>query len=149
MGPTARRLGPHASRLVCPADSFNPFNPFQQVISGGSRARLLEFGNRLFDNETDNFLATIGIKGDKLFDGSWGYDGGFRYNNIKASSTGTLVSSSRLNRVLNQNDPIFQPGGLLEGATAFNPFGDALKGPADSANAAAVRTFAHHPPERY
>ena len=29
-----------------PADAFNPFNPFNQIISGGSRARFLEFGNR-------------------------------------------------------------------------------------------------------
>ena len=33
-----------------PVDAFNPFNPFNQIISGGSRARLAEFGNRLFDN---------------------------------------------------------------------------------------------------
>src|SRR5438128_11525446 len=42
----------HAETGV-PADAFNPFNPFQQIISGGTRARLAEFGNRLFDNETD------------------------------------------------------------------------------------------------
>ena len=79
-----------------PADAFNPFNPFNQIISGGSRARLLEFGNRLFDNTTDNFLATLGVKGDKLFDGTWGYDCGFRYSQVKATSTvGTVVSNSR------------------------------------------------------
>src|SRR5205809_7028813 len=53
-----------------PADAFNPFNPFQQIISGGTRARLAEFGNRLFDNETDAWLSTVGIRGDKLFDGT-------------------------------------------------------------------------------
>ncbi len=127
-----------------PADSFNPFNPFQQVISGGTRARLLEFGNRLFDNTTDNFLATIGLKGDKLFDGTWGYDGGFRYNKIKVTSTGTLVSSSRFNRILNQNDPIFQPGGVLAGATAFNPFGDAQAG-LNPANVATTAFATVHP----
>ncbi|MBA3543640.1 MAG: TonB-dependent receptor [Chthoniobacterales bacterium] len=120
--------GPTFADTQIPADAFNPFNPFNQIISGGSRARLLEFGNRLFDNETDNFLATIGIKGDKLFDGTWGYDGGFRYNNIKATSSGTLVSTSRFNRILNQNDPIFLPGGVLAGQPAFNPFGDAQAG---------------------
>ena len=76
-------------------DAFNPFNPFNQIISGGSRARLFEFGNRLFDNETDNFLATIGVKGDKLFDGTWGYDAGFRYNNVKATSASTQTSRPR------------------------------------------------------
>ena len=51
-----------------------------------SRARLLEFGNRLFDNATDSFLVTLGARGDKLFDGTWGYDFGFRYSQVKATS---------------------------------------------------------------
>jgi outer membrane receptor protein involved in Fe transport len=128
-----------------PADAFNPFNPFDQIISGGSRARLLEFGNRLFDNESDNFFATIGLKGDKLFDGTWGYDGAFRYSNIKATSTGTLGSSSRLSQILNQNDPIFAPGGALAGQVAFNPFGDAQFGATPPGNAATVAFATIHP----
>lgn len=138
-------VGPTREEVGLPADAFNPFNPFQQVISGGSRARLLEFGNRLFDNETDNFLATIGLRGDKLFDGTWGYNGGFRYNNIKETATGTLVSTSRFVQVLNQNDPIFQPGGVLEGEVAFNPFGDAVRGPAIPGNSAVVDFATVHP----
>ncbi|MEO7725117.1 MAG: TonB-dependent receptor plug domain-containing protein, partial [Chthoniobacterales bacterium] len=145
IGADGTTIGPTRESVNLPPDSFNPFNPFQQVISGGSRARLLEFGNRLFDNETDNFLATLGIKGDKLFDGTWGYDAGFRYNNIKASSTGTLVSASRYNQVLNQNDPIFLEGGILEGGTAFNPFGDALNGAPIPSNSAVVDFATIHP----
>jgi outer membrane receptor protein involved in Fe transport len=98
----------HAETGV-PADAFNPFNPFHQIISGGTRARLAEFGNRLFDNTTDAFLATIGIKGDKLFDGNWGYDAGFRYSQVHNIQTGDQVSISRFNRILNANDPIFDP----------------------------------------
>ena len=49
-------LTPTFEETQIPADAFNPFNPFNQIISGGSRARLLEFGNRLFDNTTDSFL---------------------------------------------------------------------------------------------
>ena len=113
----------HAETGV-PADAFNPFNPFEQIVSGGTRARLAEFGNRLFDNETDAWLSTIGIKGDKLFDGTWGYDAGFRYSQLKNTVTGTQVSASKFNRILNQADPIFQPGGVLAGQPAFNPFGD-------------------------
>ena len=128
-----------------PDDAVNPFNPFNQIISGGSRARFLEFGNRLFDNETDNFLSTIGLKGDKLFDGTWGYDGGFRYNKIKVTTTGTLVSNSRLTQILNQNSPIFQTGGALAGGIAFNPFGDALFGPPIPSNAADVAFATIHP----
>src|SRR5437867_5095025 len=91
----------HAETGV-PADAFNPFNPFQQIISGGTRARLAEFGNRLFDNETDAWLSTVGVKGDKLFDGTWGYDAGFRYSQLKNVQTGQQVSISRFNQILNQ-----------------------------------------------
>jgi outer membrane receptor protein involved in Fe transport len=128
-----------------PADAFNPFNPFNQIISGGTRARLLEFGNRLIDSVTDSFLATIGIRGDKLFDGSWGYDGGFRYSKVKVSQTGQFVSSSRFNQILNQNSPIFAPGGALAGGTAFNPFGDAQFGPTIQSNLADVAFATIHP----
>ncbi|HEX4667333.1 MAG TPA: TonB-dependent receptor plug domain-containing protein [Chthoniobacterales bacterium] len=128
-----------------PPDAVNPFNPFNQIISGGSRARFLEFGNRLFDNTTDNFLTTIGIRGDKLFDGSWGYDTAFRYNEIKATSQSSVVSSSRLTQILNQNSPIFAAGGALAGGTAFNPFGDALNGPPIPTNADDVAFATIHP----
>src|SRR5437870_7039237 len=84
----------HADTGV-PADAFNPFNPFNQIISGGSRARLAEFGNRLFDNETDAWLSTVGVRGDKLFDGTWGYDAAFRYSQLKNTQTGQQVSISR------------------------------------------------------
>jgi iron complex outermembrane receptor protein len=128
-----------------PIDAFNPFNPFNQIISGGSRARFLEFGNRLFDNDTDNFLATIGLKGDKLFDGTWGYDGGFRYNKVKVTSTGQLVSNSRLSQILNQNSAIFQPGGALAGGVAFNPFTDAQFGSSPATNDEDVAFATIHP----
>ena len=115
----------HAETGV-PADAFNPFNPFQQIISGGTRARLAEFGNRLFDNETDAWLTTIGIRGDKLFDGNWGYDAAFRYSQLKNTVTGTQVSASRFNQILNQADPIFDPTSsqFIGTTVAFHPFGD-------------------------
>ena len=115
---------PTAASTNLPLGAFNPFNPFQQIISGGTRARLAEFGNRIFNTETDAVFFTLGAKGDKLFDGNWGYDYGFRYSQVKNTSTGTLVSATRFDRVLNQNDSIFQPGGVLAGAAAYNPFGD-------------------------
>jgi iron complex outermembrane recepter protein len=129
---------PTFEETLVPPDAFNPFNPFNQIISGGSRARIQEFGNRLFDNTSDSFLVTLGARGDKLFDGTWGYDFGFRYSQVKNTEHDTLVSTSRFNQILNQNDPVFQPGGALEGETAFNPFGDALAGdiPANAATTA-------------
>jgi iron complex outermembrane receptor protein len=128
-----------------PADAFNPFNPFEQIISGGTRARLAEFGNRLFDNETDNWLSTIGIKGDKLFDGTWGYDAGFRYSQLKNVQTGQQVSASRFNRILNQADPIFDPTSpqFIGTTVPFNPFGD-YRAPIPS-NEATVEFARVHP----
>ena len=79
-GPTLG--GPTYEETGVPLGAFNPFNPFQQIISGGTRARLIEFGNRIIDNETDAFFSTLGLKGDKLFDGNWGYDASFRYSQI-------------------------------------------------------------------
>src|SRR5437868_4056891 len=134
----------HAETGV-PADAFNPFNPFQQIISGGTRARLAEFGNRLFDNETDAWLSTLGVKGDKLFDGSWGYDAGFRYSQLKNVQTGQQVSISRFNRILNAADPIFDPTSpeFIGTTTPFNPFGD-FKRPIPS-NQATVAFARVHP----
>jgi iron complex outermembrane receptor protein len=118
-GPTYAETG------VAPG-AFNPFNPFNQIISGGTRARLAEFGNRLFDNESEAWLGTIGFRGDKLFNGTWGYDTAFRYSQIKNTTTGTQVSISRFNRILNQADPIFNPASseYIGTSVAFNPFGD-------------------------
>src|SRR3984893_3826061 len=118
--------GPTYAETGVTPGAFNPFNPFDQIISGGSRARLQEFGNRLFDNETDAWLSTVGIRGDKLFDGTWGYDAAFRYSQLKNTQTGTQVSASRFNRILNQADPIFDPNSpqFIGTTVAFNPFSD-------------------------
>jgi iron complex outermembrane receptor protein len=118
--------GPTYAETGVTPGAFNPFNPFNQIISGGTRARLAEFGNRLFDNESDAWLATLGFRGDKLFNGTWGYDAGFRYSQIKNTTTGTQVSISRFNRIMNQADPIFNPASpeYIGTTTAFNPFGD-------------------------
>ena len=127
-------------RTGLPPDAFNPFNPFNQIISGGSRARILEFGNRLFDNTTDSFLTTLGVRGDKLFDGTWGYDAGWRYSNVKVASKATVTSTSRYNEILNANSPIFNPDSpsYIGTTVPFNPFGDALRGPAVPTNAPVV-----------
>ena len=118
--------GPSADEVGAPPGAFNPFNPFQQFISGGSRARLAEFGDRLIENETDAFMTTLGLKGERLFDGTWGYDAGFRYSQIRNTSTGTQVSASLFDRILNANDPIFDPSSSQYIGTTipFNPFTD-------------------------
>jgi iron complex outermembrane receptor protein len=137
--------GPTYAETGVTPGAFNPFNPFNQIISGGTRARLAEFGNRLFDNESNAWLATLGFKGDKLFNGTWGYDTGFRYSEIKNTTTGQQVSISRFNRIMNQADPIFRPGSseYIGTTTAFNPFGD-FRVPIPS-NAASVAFARVHP----
>ncbi|MDQ6860649.1 MAG: TonB-dependent receptor [Verrucomicrobiota bacterium] len=137
--------GPTYAETGLTPGAFNPSNPFNQIISGGSRARLAEFGNRLFDNESDAFLGTLGIRGDKLFNGTWGYDAGFRYSQIRNVTTGQQVSSSRFNRILNQADPIFNPSSsqYIGTTVAFNPFGD-YRVPIPS-NAAAIEFARVHP----
>lgn len=78
--PGATLGGPTYEETGVPFGAFNPFNPFQQIISGGSRYRLAEFPNRILVDATEAFLSTLGVKGDKLFDGSWGYDGALHYS---------------------------------------------------------------------
>ena len=123
-GPTLG--GPTYQDTEVPMGAFNPFNPFQQIISERTFARLFEFGNRFVNNQTDAYFSTLGLKGDKLFDGNWGYDAGFRYSQTKNTSTSTLVSASRFNRILNAADPIFDPtSSQFIGTTVpYNPFGD-------------------------
>jgi iron complex outermembrane receptor protein len=137
--------GPTYAETGVTPGAFNPFNPFNQIISGGTRARLAEFGNRLFDNESEAWLGTIGFRGDKLFNGTWGYDTAFRYSEIQNTTTGTQVSISRFNRILNQADPIFNPTSseYIGTRVAFNPFGD-FRVPIPS-NAASIEFARVHP----
>jgi len=124
-GPTLG--GPTYAETGVPPGAYNPFNPFQQIISGDSRARLFEFGNRKFDNDTDAFFTTVGLRGDKLLDGSWGYDAAFRYSRIDATiEFNNHVSTKRFNRILNAADPIFDPSSpeFIGTTVPFNPFGD-------------------------
>jgi hypothetical protein len=116
--------GLSADEVGAPPGAFNPFNPFQQFISGG--AALQDFGDRLIENETDAFMTTLGLKGEQLFDGTWGYDAGFRYSEIRNTSTGTFVSSVLFDRILNANDPIFDPSSnqYIGTTIPFNPFTD-------------------------
>src|SRR5690349_2785635 len=124
--PGATLGGPTYQETAVLLGAFNPFNPFQQIISGGTRSRLAEFGNRIVDTRTDAFFSTIGLKGDKLFDGNWGYNASIRYSQIQNTATGNRVSSSRFNRILNAADSIFDPTSTQYIGTTvpYNPFDD-------------------------
>ena len=118
--------GPSYADVGLPADAYNPFNPFPQIISGLSRGRLFELGPREYDTTTYSFFTTVGLHGDKLFGGSWGYDATFRYSQLEADLTTRTVSTSRFQRTLNAADPIFDPSSpqFIGTTIPYNPFAD-------------------------
>jgi iron complex outermembrane recepter protein len=118
--------GPTPAQVGMSPTAFNPFNPFEQVISGSSRARIADFGNRLIDNENIAERFTAGVKGDKLFNGTWGYDAGFTYSQIQQISQIQDVSGPRFERILNAADPLFDPTSsvFIGQTTPYNPFND-------------------------
>jgi iron complex outermembrane recepter protein len=125
--PGATLGGPTYEDTGLPLGAFNPFNPFQQIISGfGSRYRLADFPNRVLVDTNDAIMTTAGLKGDKLFDGSWGYNAAFRYSEIKDIATAEGESTERFNRILNATDPIFDPASseFIGTTVPYNPFGD-------------------------
>jgi iron complex outermembrane recepter protein len=120
--------GPTAAEVGMAPTAFNPFNPFEQIISGSSRARTFDFGNRLIDNENIAERFTVGVKGDKLFNGTWGYDAGFMYSQIENILQTQLVNLSRFERIMNAADPLFDPTSsqYIGQTTPYNPFGGTL-----------------------
>src|SRR5207248_6855160 len=52
---------------------------------------------------------TVGVKGDKLFNGTWGYDGAFMYSQIEQISRFQGINLLRFQRILNADDPLFDP----------------------------------------
>ena len=109
-----------------PVNAFNPFNPFNQIISGGTRARIFDFGNRLVDTENEAYLATVGVRGDKVFGSNWGYEGAFRYSQIYTIAQIQTASASRFNRIMNAADSIHVPGSadFIGTTVPYNPFTD-------------------------
>jgi len=122
-GPGTRIVNGTAQRLAA-AGAYNPFNPFNQDIAGGTRARFAEFGNRIYRNQTDAFMFVTGIKADGLLD-KWNVDASFGYSSIRDTSRNTLNSAGRFNRLVNAADSIFVPGSgdYIGTSTPYNPFG--------------------------
>lgn len=121
----ARTATPIGARLTTDPGAYNPFNPFNQDISGGSRARLAEFGNRIYRDETNAYQFTFGLQGKDLFGSNWSSDLGYRYSKVSITSRNTLVSISKFNRLMNANDSFFDPtsGDYLGTTMPYNPFG--------------------------
>ncbi len=116
---TGNWASPGGTELVIPARTANPL-----PLPGGTRARLYEFGNRIFRNETDATMIGFGMKGENVLD-KWNFDANFNYSEVQDTSRNTLVSSSRFNQVVNQADPIFDPASstFIGTTVAYNPFG--------------------------
>src|SRR5438876_4573164 len=117
---------PTAAEVGLPFGAFNPFNTFQQIISCGKSARFADFGNILIDNENVAERFVVGVKGDKLFNGTWGYDGGFMYSQEVQYSKFQGVNAPRYERILNANDSLFNPSSsdFIGQTIPYNPFND-------------------------
>ena len=118
--------GPTPAEVGMSPSAFNPFNPFEQIISGNTSARLFDFGDRFVDNENIAQRFTVGAKGDKLFNGTWGYDGAFMYSQIQQISRFQGVNIPAFERILNAADTIFDPASAsFVGQTIpYNPMVD-------------------------
>jgi iron complex outermembrane receptor protein len=118
--------GPPPAEVGMSPSAFNPFNPFEQIISGDTRARIFDFGDRLVDNENIAERFTVGVKGDKLFNGTWGYDGAFMYSQIEQISQLQGENIPRFERILNAADPLFDPTSseFIGQTIPFNPMVD-------------------------
>jgi len=115
-----RNQSPETDRLA-PLGAYNPWNPFNEDISGSSSFRTAEFGNRIFRTSNVSTLFDVGLRGrisDKI-----NYDVGYRNSGMVTTTDDSLVSASKFNKIMNQNDPIFKEGGPFAGQVAYNPFG--------------------------
>ncbi len=104
--------------------AYNPFNPFNQDISGSSRMRLAEFGNRIFKNRNTAFAVTGGFRVDNIAD-KWNFDTSIRFSTITNNLNAKLISTSRFLRAMNAADPIFNPSSpsYIGTTQPYNPFG--------------------------
>ncbi|HEX8078447.1 MAG TPA: TonB-dependent receptor, partial [Chthoniobacterales bacterium] len=132
-GPTLG--GPALESTDLPPGAYNPFNPFQQIIGGSSQLRFVELGNEIFSDKTDATLFTAGLKGEKLFGGSWGFDTAARYSEVTDHPKALhILSASRFQRMLNAADPFFDPTSpeFIGQTTPYNPFVDYRRAPASN-----------------
>ena len=111
-------------RILADKNAYNPFNPFNQDISDTSRIRLWDFGNRVFRTYTNSGIATFGIKGQDIQD-KWNFRSGVRYSFIEQTDRNNVASIVNINRLMNANDPIFDPdsNSYIGSTIPFNPFG--------------------------
>ena len=129
------------------AGAYNPFNPFNQDISGSSRIRLAEFGNRVLRNNNSANAMTGGLRLDNVAD-KFTLNAQMRYSTIENNADLRLINTSRMLRTLNAADPIFNPASTEYIGTTipYNPFGY-YKNTIPS-NSAVVNYAIHHERDR-
>jgi len=106
------------------AGAFNPFNPFNQDISGSSRIRLAEFGNRVYETDNTAFAMTGGLRFNNVAD-KFTLNLVGRYSQIDNKQNNRLINTTRMLRALNAADPIFNPASseYIGTTVPYNPFG--------------------------
>ncbi|MBI2814071.1 MAG: TonB-dependent receptor, partial [Opitutae bacterium] len=104
--------------------AYNPFNPFNQDISGSSRIRLAEFGNRVYETNNSAFAMTGGLRFDNVAD-KFTVNAVGRYSLIENRQNNRLINTTRMLRALNAADPIFNPASpeYIGTTVPYNPFG--------------------------
>jgi outer membrane receptor protein involved in Fe transport len=106
------------------AGAYNPFNPFNQDLSDNTRMRLAEFGNRTIVDHNRAFAFTSGLRFENVAE-KFNVDLKARYSLIQNDTNHRLISVSRLNRIMNAADSIFNPSSpdYIGTTTPYNPFG--------------------------
>ena len=105
--------------------AYNPFNPFNQDLTWGTQIRLWDFGQRIYEAYNDAFNATLGVRVEAINDSDWDFEAAARYSRIERVQVTQQLSISAFNRILNANDPIFDPDSpeYIGTTIPFNPFG--------------------------
>src|SRR4029450_8388105 len=67
----------------------------------------------------------------KLFNGTWGYDGAYRYSQIQQIAQIRDVNSVRYEQILDANSELFNPASssFIGQTVPYNPFGDTRSTP--------------------
>lgn len=120
---TPAEIAAGGTRTAVPG-AYNPFNPFNQDISGSSRIRLAEFGNRVYHNRNTAVAMTGGFRMDNIAD-KFNLDVSMRYSTMMNQLNARLIATSRFLRALNAADPIFNPNSssYIGTTSPYNPFG--------------------------
>lgn len=115
---------PDGRARAAAAGAYNPFNPFNVDLTGGTKFRLYDFGNRILKTDTDSFVTTVGMKMNNLAD-KWNVDLGARFSSIQVHQDFLLASTSRFNQIVNAASSIFNPASssYIGTTTPYDPFG--------------------------